>query len=40
VRTLLHDCPAGVSSFLHMGEGMTGLSWARALISMVSNCQD
>ncbi|WIA38354.1 hypothetical protein OEZ86_001687 [Tetradesmus obliquus] len=25
----------GVSSFLHMGEGMSGIQWARALVSMV-----
>ncbi|KAF8062005.1 calcium-transporting ATPase 1 [Scenedesmus sp. PABB004] len=25
----------GVSSFLHMGEGMSGVQWARAIVSMV-----
>lgn len=27
--------PAGVNAFLHMGEGMSGIQWARALVSMV-----
>lgn len=37
--SLLNNCSlhvaAGVNAFLHMGEGMSGIQWARALMGMV-----
>lgn len=36
---LLHlaCCTTGVNAFLHMEQGMVGISWARAMCAMVSS---